>query len=66
MSTRSVGAVLAGVAAVALAARVSVPVPGSAVPQSLQTLAVVLVGASLGPARGATALIAYLLAGALG
>ena len=66
MSTRSVGTVLAGVAAVALAARVSVPVPGSPVPQSLQTLAVVLVGAWLGPARGATALVAYLLAGTLG
>ena len=66
MSTRSVGTVLAGVAAVALAARVSVPVPGSAVPQSLQTLAVVLVGARLGPARGAAALAAYLLVGALG
>ena len=66
MSTRSVGSVLAGVAAVALAARVSVPVPGSPVPQSLQTLAVVLVGAWLGSARGAAALVAYLLAGALG
>ena len=66
MSTRSVGAVLAGVAAVALAARLSVPVPGSPVPQSLQTLAVVLVGAWLGPARGAAALAAYLLVGTLG
>ena len=55
-----------GVAAVALAARVSAPVPGSDVPQSGQTLAVVLVGALLGHRLGAAALLAYVGAGALG
>jgi biotin transport system substrate-specific component len=60
-------AVLAlAVTALALSARVSVPVPGSPVPQSLQTLAVVLVGASLGSLRGGLALALYLLVGAIG
>lgn len=47
-------------------ARVSVPVPGSEVPQSLQTLAVVLVGAWLGPRQGGLATAFYLGLGALG
>lgn len=54
------------VTALAVSARVSVPVPGSPVPQSLQTLAVVLVGASLGSQRGGLAVALYLLVGALG
>jgi biotin transport system substrate-specific component len=49
---------------VALAARVEAPmVP---VPMSLQTLAVLLVGAWLGPGRGVLALALYLAAGAAG
>lgn len=63
---RSLAYILAAVAAVALAARVDVPVPGSPVPQSLQTLAVVLTGAALGPARGSLAMAVYLLAGVVG
>lgn len=55
-----------GILVVAVAARVSVPVPGSPVPQSLQTLAVVLVGAWLGPARGGATLVVYLVVGAVG
>lgn len=58
--------VLAAVAAVALAARVDVPVPGTPVPQSLQTLAVVVAGGLLGAGRGAGALALYALAGAAG
>ncbi|MEM7414838.1 MAG: biotin transporter BioY [Gemmatimonadota bacterium] len=54
------------VLAVAAAARVDVPVPGSPVPQSLQTLAVVVVGAWLGARWGAVALVAYVVAGAAG
>jgi biotin transport system substrate-specific component len=51
---------------VALAARVSVPVPGTDVPQSLQTLAVLVVGSWLGARLGAFALATYVLVGALG
>ena len=54
------------VTALAVSARVSVPVPGSPVPQSLQTLAVVLVGAFLGPVRGGVAIGIYLILGAIG
>jgi len=58
---------LAGaVAALALAARIQFPLPGTPVPQSLQTLAVVLAGAFLGPRLGALALGAYLTLGAAG
>ena len=41
-------------------------VPGTSVPQSAQTLAVVLVGAFLGARDGALALALYLLSGAVG
>jgi len=56
----------AGIFAVAVAARVSVPVPGSPVPQSLQTLAIVLVGVWMGPKQGGATLVFYLAVGALG
>ena len=59
-------ALLPAVAAIAVGARVDLPVPGSPVPQSLQTLAVVLAGALLGPRRGMVAVLVYLAAGATG
>jgi len=61
-----VGEVAAGATLVALAARVSVPVPASPTPQSLQTLAVVLTGGWLGPARAGMAIAVYLALGASG
>lgn len=62
----AVPAVLAGALAVALSARVSVAVPGSPVPQSLQTLGVVVVGGVLGWRRGVASLLVYLLMGLAG
>ncbi len=59
-------AVLLGVALVAAAAQVAVPIPGTPVPVTLQPLAVLLVGGLLGPGLGATSLIAYLALGAAG
>lgn len=56
--------ILAGSLAVALAAQVVIPL--GAVPLTLQSLAVLLAGALLGPARGAACLALYLLAAALG
>lgn len=47
-------------------AHVSAPLPGTAVPVSLQTLVVLLSGMLLGPALGAAAQTAYLMAGAAG
>lgn len=56
--------VLGGSALVAVAAQISVPmIP---VPMTLQTLAVLLVGLTLGSRLGALSLIAYLLEGAAG
>jgi biotin transport system substrate-specific component len=59
-------AALAGALAVALAAQVAVPLPGTPVPVSLAPLAVVLVGGLLGARVGAAALVTYLVMGAAG
>lgn len=59
-------AILAFVGLIALGARVDVAVPGSPVPQSLQTLAVLAAGLALGPRWGLAAGLIYLAAGAAG
>ena len=56
--------VLGGALLVALCAQISVPM--LPVPMTLQTLAVLLIGAALGSRRGAAALLSYLGAGAVG
>lgn len=58
------GLVLAGVALVALLAKVSIPM--WPVPITGQTLGVILVGAALGARRGAASLFTYMLAGLAG
>jgi biotin transport system substrate-specific component len=50
----------------AFSAHASVPVPGTMVPISLQTLMVILSGLLLGPALGASAQVLYLAMGAMG
>jgi biotin transport system substrate-specific component len=50
----------------ALLAQVAIPVPGSPVPITGQTLAVVLTAAALGPVRGVSAMALYVLLGAVG
>jgi biotin transport system substrate-specific component len=60
------GSVGLGALVVALAAQFSVPVPLSPVPMTLQPLAVLAVGGLLGAAGGVSALVLYLLLGALG
>ncbi|RYZ42070.1 MAG: biotin transporter BioY [Myxococcaceae bacterium] len=50
----------------ALLAQVAIAVPGSPVPITGQTLAVVLTAAALGPGRGVAGQLAYLLLGAVG
>lgn len=50
----------------ALLAQVAVPVPGSPIPITGQTLAVVLTAAALGPVRGVLGQSLYLLLGAVG
>jgi len=51
---------------IALSAQVAVPLPWTPVPVTLQTFAVLLVGALLGSRLGALAVFAYLLEGAAG
>ena len=50
----------------AVLAQVAIPVPGSPVPITGQTLAVVLTAAALGPVRGLAGQALYLLLGAVG
>lgn len=63
---RHAALVLAAVAGTAAAAQVSVPLPWTPVPFSLQTMAVLLSGAVLGARLGASAQVLYLLAGIAG
>ena len=63
---RHVVLVAGGVLLMALLAQVAVPVPGSPVPVTGQTLGVVLTAAALGPTRGTLVQVFYILAGALG
>lgn len=63
---RDAGLVALGVLFTALLAQVAVPVPGSPVPITGQTLAVVLTAASLGPLRGTAVQVFYILATAVG
>src|SRR3954471_19331819 len=53
-------------AAMAVAAQVSLPIPFTPVPFSLQPLVVALAGLMLGPVAGAAAMALYLAAGATG
>jgi biotin transport system substrate-specific component len=61
-----VGAVVLGALLVALAAQVSVPLPGTPVPMTLQPMAVLLVGGLLGARLGALSMLVYLAMGAAG
>ena len=66
IALRRAAAVILGAALVAVAAQVSIPLPGTPVPLTLQPLAVLLVGGLLGPVLGAASLILYLALGAVG
>jgi len=53
-------------ALLAASSQISIPLPGTPVPLTLQTLAVLLAGMVLGSRRGALAVLAWLGAGVLG
>src|SRR5438270_2998565 len=55
--------VLVASAIIALAAQIAIPIPGTVVPLTMQPLAVLLVGVTLGSTRGAAAAARYLLEG---
>lgn len=63
-SLRTMAAVLAGVLALTVSARISIPL--GEVPFSLQTLAVVLIGCWMGPVLGSATVAAYIAAGLAG
>ncbi|HEX7940199.1 MAG TPA: biotin transporter BioY [Gemmatimonadaceae bacterium] len=63
--SRALGILLC-VGALALAAQLAIPLPGTPVPFILTPLVVVLAGLLLGPLDAAGAMVAYLVLGALG
>lgn len=65
-TARRVLAVVVFAVLTALGAHVAVPVPGTQVPITMQTLFVTLAGAMLGPYLGAASQVVYLLAGIAG
>src|SRR5262245_51120891 len=58
--------IVVGSLVVAVSAQVAIPLPWTPVPVTLQPLAVMLVGAFLGPWRGAASMFLYLIEGASG
>lgn len=63
---RDLALVVGSAAFVGLSAQVAIPLPFTPVPLSLQTFAVLLSAAALGPARAASAMLLYLGAGMAG
>jgi biotin transport system substrate-specific component len=66
LEVRRAAAVVLGALIVAGAAQVSIPLPGTPVPMTLQPMAVLLVGGLLGAPLGALSMILYLAMGAAG
>ena len=66
LTMRRVVAVFLGAVLVEAAAQVSVPLPGTPVPMTLQPMAVLLVGGLLGAPLGAWSMLLYLAMGATG
>src|SRR5258707_643274 len=63
---RNVALVVGGSLLVALCARITIPIPGTPVPLTVQNFGVLLVGLLLGSRRGFAALVLYLAEGAAG
>jgi biotin transport system substrate-specific component len=58
--------IVAAAALTGLAAQVSIPLPFTPVPITLQTFTVLLAGAALGPVRGSASMLLYLVVGVAG
>jgi biotin transport system substrate-specific component len=65
-AARQVALVVGGSLIVALCARITIPLPGTPVPLTVQNFGVLLVGLLLGSRRGFAALMLYLAEGAIG
>ena len=57
---------LLAAALIGVSAQLSFPLPGTDIPQTAQTIAVLLCGSLLGPWRGSLAVVLYLIAGLVG
>lgn len=55
-----------GIAALAIFAKIKLPIPPSPVPVTMGTFAVLTIGAAYGPRLGLTTILGYMLIGALG
>lgn len=64
--TRQAALIVSASIFVAIAAHIYLPIPGTPVPLTVQNLAVLLVGLTLGSRRGFAALALYLVEGAMG
>jgi biotin transport system substrate-specific component len=65
-AARQVALVVGGSVFVALCARITIPIPGTPVPLTVQNFGVLLVGLLMGSRRGFVALALYLAEGAMG
>jgi biotin transport system substrate-specific component len=63
---RDVALVIGAAALTGIAAQISIPLPFTPVPISLQTFTVLLAGAALGPIRAGMGMVLYLVAGVAG
>ncbi|MGH9458472.1 MAG: biotin transporter BioY [Thermoanaerobaculia bacterium] len=63
---RTIFVIAAASLILALSAQVAIPLPFSPIPMTLQPLAVLLLGAALGPVRAGIAALLYLAEGAMG
>lgn len=63
---RHIGLVIAGALLIYLTARISIPIPGSPVPFTLQNFGVLVVGGALGLRRGGLATFLYIALGVVG
>lgn len=65
-AAKQVGLVVGGSLLVALCARITIPLPGTPVPLTVQNFGVLLIGLLLGSRRGFAAMALYLAEGAMG
>ena len=63
---RDVALVIGAAVLTGVVAQISIPLPFTPVPVTLQTLTVLLAGAALGPIRGGLSMLLYLVAGVAG
>ena len=63
---RDIALVVGAAVLTGIAAQISIPLPFTPVPISLQTFTVLLAGAALGPIRGSLSMLLYLVAGVAG